>query len=129
MQPKVTIDLVTEDQANKEIVLYLVEDGPWPSGQAGWSSCLKRIQDRILSAADVAIAGNLASKYPEAIGLSVRIQVDSPSGSPAAVEDLVAAVGRFLLEDATYSAQIKESRHIAGIRVVTGAQMGRFNIH
>jgi hypothetical protein len=53
MAETVTIDLVTKDRANDEWVLYLVEDGPWPSGQEGWEAKLKGIQDRIFRAVDV----------------------------------------------------------------------------
>jgi hypothetical protein len=126
MADRVTADLVTYDQANDEYVLYLVEDGPWPQDEAGWRSRLAGIQERVLSAADVAIDGHLVEKYPDASGRKVRIQVDSPNGCPSQLESLVAAISRFLLEDASYSAAIPASPQLQGLRVVTGKQMGRF---
>jgi hypothetical protein len=121
-----TADLVTYDQGNDEYVLYLVEDGPWPHDEAEWRARLSGIQGRILSAADVAIDGHLAEKYPDSRGRKVRIQVDSPAGSPNQLEDLVGAVERFLREDPAYSEAIKNSGQIQGLRVVTGKQLGRF---
>ncbi len=34
----VKIDLITQDSASDEFVLYLVEDGPWPAVDANWQS-------------------------------------------------------------------------------------------
>lgn len=126
MSKAVTIDLVTYDQVHDEFVLYLVEDGPWPHDEADWTSCLSGIQDRIFSAADVAIDGHLTEKYPDSAGKAIRIQVDSPGGCPIPLEDLVASVGRFLGNDQAYASAIRSSPKIRGIRVVTGKQMGRF---
>lgn len=126
MPHEIKVDLITEDPLSDEFVLYLVEDGPWPTREVDWKSRLSSIQNRILSAADVAIDGLLAFKYPDAAGKAVRIQVDSPSGTPVQVENLICALERFLREDASYAAAIKESAHIRNLRVVSGKQMGRF---
>jgi hypothetical protein len=123
---QVNIDLITEDPGSGEFVMYLVEDGPWPTSDSDWNLRLRSIQDRIFSAADVAIDGLLAEKYPDSSGSPVRIQIDSPSGCPSKLEALVEAVRTFFREDPSYSAAINNSSHIAGIRVVTGKEMGRF---
>jgi hypothetical protein len=46
MGQKVEIDLITEDSPNEEYVLYLVEDGPWPTKELDWKPTLKSIQDQ-----------------------------------------------------------------------------------
>ena len=127
MSEKVTIDLVTHDPHSDEFVLYLVEDGPWPTRESEWKECLKGIQDRILAAADAAIDGHLAQKYPDSVGKSIRIQVDSPNGCPDRVDNLVAAVKTFLNHDPSYISTIGASPHIRGLRVVTAKEMGRFD--
>ena len=126
MADRVTVDLVTYDQANDEYVLYLVEDGPWPQDEASWNSRLADIQERILSAVDVAIDGHLVKKFPDANGRKIRIQLDSPNGCPIQLSRLVTALGRFLLEDAAYAAAIQAAPQLQALRVMTGKQMGRF---
>lgn len=126
MSRRVSIDLVTYDERNDEFVLYLVEDGPWPAVDTEWAPRLLEIQDRVLSAADAAIDGHLAQRFPITSRAAVRIQVDSPSGCPKELEDLILAIGRFLDEDPSYAAGIRASLHIRAMRVVTGKQMGRF---
>ena len=63
MGDRVTVDLITEDVASDEWVLYLVEDGPWPEPDSNWHACLQAIQDRILSAADAAIDAKRADYF------------------------------------------------------------------
>ena len=100
---------------------------PWPgTDETLWKSTLLEIQSRILSAADVAIDGHLAEKYPDSVGRRIRIRVDSPSGCPVQLQTLIKAVGRFLREDPSYSEAIRSSDHIEDIRLVTGHEMGRF---
>lgn len=123
---QVTFDLITEDPGSGEFVLYLVEDGPWPTSDQDWSVRLRSIQDRVYSAADVAIDGLLAGKYPESSGRPVRIQIDSPGGCPSKLEALIEAMRTVFREDPGYLVAIKDSQHIAGLRVVTGKEMGRF---
>lgn len=126
MTTPVTIDLITEDHKNGEWVLYLVEDGPWPTVDSEWRSYLMRIQQRVLAAVDIAVDGHLAAKYPDSQGCEVRIQVDSPSGSPKRLDELIEALKRFLGSDPVYSKAIEDSGNIRGLRVVTGREMGRF---
>jgi len=35
---RVTFDLVTSDPRHEEAVVYLVDDGPWPLDDAGWTT-------------------------------------------------------------------------------------------
>ena len=123
MFQSITIDTVTHDDPHDELVLSLVEDGPWPSGPDAWRMRLAEIQNRIFAIADLAINGRLAIKFPDSRGKRVRIQVDSPRGCPGLVQELVSAASTFLLEDASYAGAIRSSTHVGGIRVVTGKQM------
>ena len=84
---EVTINFVTTDLKDGELVLYLVEDGPWPTVEAEWELKLKRIQDRILDTVQAVLDGPVLAKYPHAAGKRVRIQVDSPQGCPEPLAD------------------------------------------
>jgi hypothetical protein len=123
---RVTLDLVTYDGANDEYVLYLVEEAPWPESGDGWHRRLKMIQDRILAAVDVAVDGLFAGKYPDSRGKAIRVQIDSPSGCPDQLAQLVSAVSEFVTKDASYVQAIAGSEFVTRLRIVTGAQMGRF---
>jgi hypothetical protein len=127
MKKCVTIDIITHDPNTDEFVLYLVEDGPWPESSKTWDEILSVIQERVLSAADVAIDGYLADKQPDSRGKRVRIQVDSPNGCPEQLQVLVSAIDDFLATDQSYSSAVRKSNHISGLRVVTGKQLGRFH--
>ena len=126
MGERVTIDLISFDATSDEYVLYLVEDRPWPKEDADLSFRLKVIQERILSAVDIAVDGHLARQHAEASGKGIRIQVDSPGGAPEALDQLVAAVGRFIVADQSYADAVAQSPYVRGIRIVTGKQLGRF---
>src|SRR5437867_948264 len=122
----VSIDLITYDGAHDEFALYLVEDGPWAAEEKERKAQLKVIGDRVLFAVDAAVDGVVSRNYPDALNKAIRIQVDSPHGSPEDLDRLVTAIREFLRTDATYSAAIAGSRYIRGLRVVTGKVMGRF---
>lgn len=124
--PSATIDLITETPETGEFALILVEDGPWPNKDSDWKECLSRIQRRIYDALDVAIDGHLAAKYPDAKGRSVRVQIDSPSGLPSALAELVAKLREHLEGENEYNSAIKQSKFIRNLRIVTGHEMGRF---
>jgi len=123
---RVTIDLITRDNASGEFVLYLLEDGPWPTGAPDWRPLLLRIQRRILAAVDVAVDGHLSEKYPDARKSDVRVEVDSPGGCPAQLEELIGAVRHFLENDPAYSEAIANSPHVGKLRLVMGKELGRF---
>lgn len=126
MAVETTVDFVTYDPHSDEFVLYLVEDGPWPSTDDEWRNCLKEIQDHILDVVDSAVDGGVAKRFPDSKGRPIRIQVDSPHGAPIQLEELIAAVCRFLSDDREFRTAIDESAHIKGLRLVTGKQLGRF---
>jgi hypothetical protein len=121
------IDLVTDDASSGELVVYLVEDGPWPTPPLDMITVPKRIQGRIFDAIDAAIDGYIAAEFPDSIGKNIRVQIDSPSGCPEQLQDLVNAVHRFVGEDVQYATTLKQSNYVKGIRIVTGKDMGRFN--
>jgi len=122
----ITVQKVTDDPSTDELVLYFVEDGPWPQNGDEFGTVLKRIQDEILDAADAAIDGGITAVYPEAGGKKIRIQVDSPSGCPEQLEQLIMNVDKYLAESEEYAFAIKHSQFISGLRVVTGHMLGRF---
>ena len=126
MPERLTLELVTYDGTNDEYVLYLVEEAPWPESEDGWNRRLKMIQDRILAAVDVAVDGLLAGKYPDSRGKGIRVQVDSPSGCPEELAQLVSDLSEFVTKDTSYVQAIAGSDFVRRLRIVTGAQMGRF---
>ena len=123
---RVTIDTVTYDPTHDEYVLYLVEDGPWPTDDKSWDEMLAQIQTRVFDAIDVAVDGHLQTQYPDSVGKPVRIQVDSPHGMPEYLRDLVSRIRDHLGSDSQYREAITSSRYAKGIRIVTGEEMGRF---
>lgn len=125
--PSVRVDFVAFDESSREHVLYLVEDGPWPSGLDDWQDCLRRIQGRVLDAVDAVIDGGVARVFPDSAEGRVRIQVDSPTSEPEQVRELVSMIRQFLHEDPGYREAVKGSRFAKGIRVVTGHELGRFS--
>jgi hypothetical protein len=118
--------MVTEDPSTGEFVVYFIEDGPWPDGSADFAATLHRIQDIVFDCADAAIDGGIAKVYPDSVGKKVRIQVDSPSGCPDRLFQLVKNADHYLAASESYSAAISKSKFISGIRVVTGHMLGRF---
>lgn len=123
MPEELVVDLVTEDAANNEYVLYLVEEGPWEPGAL--QDRLKKIQDRLYNAFDAAVDGHLAAKFPDSKGRNVRIQVDIHGETPPDIESLVARFDNHVKSDADYQREIQRNEFIAALRVVTRSQMGR----
>ncbi len=126
MSRKLKVDLFTHDSANDEFVVYLVEDGPWPTEDSGWKDCLSKIQDRIFAAIDAVVDGHVAEKYPESLGKKIRVQIDSPSGLPPALANLVSKVREHLGKENEYHSAIEQSRFVQSLRISTGHEMGRF---
>jgi len=123
----VAIDMVTEDKANDEFVLYLVENGPWPPTAEQMTKTLRRIQYRIFAAVDAVLDGSLVKKYPDAHGKKVRIQIDSPHGQPVKLRQLVDNIETYIKNNSSeYALAIEKSRYVSGIRIVTGHELGRF---
>jgi len=68
---RVTIDYITRNDATGDYSLYLME-------HAGWSDVgarLKTLQERVYTALDVVLDGQLASDYPDSRGKKVQIAV------------------------------------------------------
>jgi len=107
-------------------VVYLVEDGPWPTEDYGWKECLSRIEGRIFDAIDAVVDGQVAEKYPESLGKKIRVQIDSPSGLPLALANLVSKVREHLGKENEYHSAIEQSRFVRSLRISTGHEMGRF---
>lgn len=126
MNTRVTIDTITYDSTHDEYTLYLVEDGPWPTDELGWNQCLTRIQNRIFDAFDIAVDGHLHKTFPDSLGKSIRIQIDSPHGTPKKLSDLISQIKRFIDTSEEYSKAIESSSYIQSLRITTGAEMGRF---
>ena len=122
----VTCHTVTDDAVTGELVLYFLEDGPWPLEEREFEVLLKRIQDTILDAVDAAIDGGIAEVYPDTIGKRIRLQVDSPEGCPDRLQQLIINLDNYLNNSIEYGTAVKNSNYISGIRVVTGHSLGRF---
>jgi hypothetical protein len=126
MKTILVIDTITYDPSNDEYVLYLVEDGEWPTDDEGWNECLRRIQNRIFDALDTVVDGHLLKQYPDSIGKTVRIQIDSPHGTPEPLHDLVLKIKDYIMNNVEYQEALTLSAFVRDIRIVTGAEMGRF---
>lgn len=117
------IDLITEDPNNGEYVMYLVEDGPWP--EADLEQRLRAIQTRLYDAIEIAIDGQLASKFPNALGKPVRIQLDCYDQPPSQVDELVTSLNGLVAESDEWRNDIDTSPYISGLRITTGHRLGR----
>ena len=122
----IKVDTVTYDPKNDEYVLYFVENGPWPDAPAALQGLLGEIQNKVFDAMDAAIDGSVVRVYPDSLGKKVRIQVDSPGGCPAQLEELIVKIDNYINETKQYATAIESSPCITGLRVVTGRMMGRF---
>ena len=119
MNPTVSIDLVTLDTESNEVVLYLVEDGPWPDDAGEWTEVLKEIECRVLDAADIAIDGGVAKHYAATQGHPVRIQIESSSELPERVRSMAADLDHYVHQsDNEYGPAIESSDSISGLRIV-----------
>jgi hypothetical protein len=126
--PSVTIDVVSFDPVRDQYALHfrLVENENLPDRVDERRARLKAIQDRVFSAFDAAIDGQLAGKYPETLGQTVRIQVDCPFGKNDEIELVVSRVADYVNTSPEYVTAAKESTYVRAVHVVTGHQLGRF---
>lgn len=83
-QPNV-VDLVTHDPASGEFALIMIQTQPW-SNEPGE---LQKLREKINNYAAFARGGDLVSKFPEAAGKPVRIQLDCNTAPSGRVADLV----------------------------------------
>lgn len=116
-----TFDFTTKDKKNNEFVAYLVEVGPWDN----LDDRLELLQDKLNAAFDVAVEGHLASKYKEAQGQRIRIQVDSQDSPPPDILNFVRRFEEYVQSDPEHNSAIEESPFIESIRFVNGQDMGR----
>jgi hypothetical protein len=128
MTTSVTISHVTHDPATDEWVLYLVEDGPWPTSEKDWPHTLRRIQKRVYDAIDVVVDGQLAKRFPDSLKKAVRVQIDSPSGIPSPLAGLIVRFQQALRSDEEVGLRSRASEFIDGLRIVSGHEMGRFGV-
>lgn len=71
---QVTIDLITHRPKDDKFEMVLVVEGPWPDGEI--IPRLRELQERLYNYVDVAVDGQLASKYPASKGKGVVIRLD-----------------------------------------------------
>jgi hypothetical protein len=72
--PRVTIDVISHTPDGQYWTLTLVEEGPWPLRVQ--TARLRHLQDRLYSAFDAVVDGNVAAKYPDSTGKHFIIRVD-----------------------------------------------------
>ena len=82
---QVTIDFVVRDQPHGGCALILVEQGPWSQDEIDMK--LRQLQDRLHTCLDAALDGDVATKFPESIGLPLMIRVDAYDISGAALPE------------------------------------------
>lgn len=126
MSRQIILDLVTHDPKSDEYVLYLVEDGPWPTEAGEWRRCLRRIRRRVLGAVDAVVLERFAALYPESRGKPIRIQVDSPSGLPGALRDLIERLEAYVHDENPSANSLRTSAALSTLRIVTGHALVRF---
>ena len=126
--PNVTIDFVSFDPMRDQYAIYLVEAEELPAEVDERHAKLKAIQDRIFDAFGAVVDGHLAAKFPETLGQTVRIQVDCPFGKCEEVEELVDCVASYLSGTVEFITAIKNSPYVRAVHVVTGHQLGRFQV-
>jgi hypothetical protein len=119
---KITFDLITDDPKNDELVVYLVEAGPW---SGALHERLQKIQSRLYDAFDAVVDGALTAKYPETKGRRIRIQVDCHNSPPDTVLNLVRKFATFVRDNSEYQKAIRESSYVTDVRVVNGGDFGR----
>jgi hypothetical protein len=126
MSERLTLDLVTLDAKNGEFVLYILVKEPLPGDASELEARLREVQTKVYQAADAAIGGHVAERFPESRGLGIRIQVDSPLQPNGALEELVERLNEMMRSSAEYATAVRDSKHIARLRVVTGHALGGF---
>jgi hypothetical protein len=71
---QVTVDFIARDQGEGTWRMVLVEQGPWAPQTV--TSELRRVQARLYTCLDAALAGDLAAKFPDSRGKQLIIQLD-----------------------------------------------------
>jgi len=109
----VTIDFVSQGNAEGHWALVLVEEGPW-TGESIEAN-LRRLQDRLYCCIDAALDGQLAAQFPESKGESVLIRVDGYNLPEAEVREFFTRFTQAVLELPDYAAALAGSSLVNGI--------------
>lgn len=112
MARSVTINLVTQ-RADGAFVLGLVEEGEWASDVV--DSELRRLQERLYDAVDVAVGGRLTSKYSEAKGRPVVIRLDCCDVPREPVEEFFLRFSDHIRTHSDLQADIRGKGFITGL--------------
>ena len=111
---KVTVDYITRSDETGDYSLYLLE-------RAGWSELdarLKTLQERVYTALDVVLDGQLASDYPESRGKKVQIAVVfAGQDAPTAAVQMLERLDRVAKEDEEYGPSAISRGLIASVAV------------
>jgi hypothetical protein len=116
MKYDLTIDIVTDDPNNDEIVLYLVEESPWDDSPI--EDRLKKIQERIYNTVDVVIDGQFSTKYPDSKGRKIRIQIDCYDPPSDQISKLVEGLSSFVKDNEEYQSAISLKGNAESIRII-----------
>ena len=109
------VDLVSENKDGSEFSLHLIEGDPWDDTEM--PTKLRRIQDRIYDAIDIALDGKLAQKYPDSKGKLVNIVVRLQGKYPRQAVELVTGLNKLIISSGEYQAEIAKSSFVSGILI------------
>ena len=86
------IDLVNIDPTKDFVTLVIVQDAPWPKGQA----LLQALVSKVNTYMSFARLGTMTTQYPESAGKKVRLQLMSHMKLNAEVKTAVKNLGAAL---------------------------------
>lgn len=114
----ITIDFVAKHPWR----MVLVEEGPWDDIE----SQLRRLQDRLYTAMDAAIDGQLAEQFPESSGQEITIELHGYSLPQEQVSEFFSRFSAHAATIPDYVEAIEGSPHVSFIRFVARfEQIGR----
>ena len=88
---------------------------------------IHELEDTLLDAFDAIVDGGVAKRFPESIGASFRIEVDSPSGLPHELSELIQRIEEFIHDSTNeYGRGLGESKYVDRLRIVSGHALGKF---
>ncbi|HEV7242724.1 MAG TPA: hypothetical protein VGQ36_26080 [Thermoanaerobaculia bacterium] len=108
------INFVVEDPDGSWRLLLL--EGPWDDPLDPEN--LRKVQKRISDCVTASINGYLAERYPESLGRSVVIQVDSYDTPRAQMDALLQALQRGIDTSPEIQSCIQERNCVANVRIV-----------
>lgn len=111
---RVTVDYITHTEDKAEYALYLVEDAPWENTE----NRVKVMQDRVYTALDAVLDGQLASDYPDSRGKKVRIEVVCRGPNPPSrFQEVVNRLNEIVNTTGDYKRDIDTSEVVCSLRV------------